>query len=224
MQLSGNIFDYFVSFWSGVLVSFTPCVYPVLPISASFIAGLNTNGRRGLGFLISLVYVFGMAVTYCGFAVFAALTGKIFGQLQNHPAVYLIVANIIIFFALVMLDVIPLPAFGADIQAKIRPKNFWTVFLFGMATGLVVGPCPAPVLGTLLFYVASKQNILHGVSLLFVFSYGVGASLILVGTFSGLLARLPRSGFWLLRIKQFCAIVLLAIAEYFLVKAGTLIF
>ena len=222
MHLSGNFFDYFVVFGAGVLVSFTPCVYPVIPMTATFIAGINTKGSKLLGFLISLLYVFGMALTYSGLAIFAVLTGKIFGRIQNNPYLFFIVANVILFFALAMLDIIPLPTLGGGLQSKIKVKNLWTVILFGMVSGLVVGPCTAPVLGTLLLYVASKQNIFHSTSLLFVFSYGVGASLILVGTFSGIVSNLPKSGPWLLRIKQLCALILFGIAEYFLIKAGTL--
>lgn len=223
MHLSGNFGDYCIAFGSGVLVSFTPCIYPVLPMTAGFIAAMNTKGSKVLGFLISLVYVLGMAITYSAFAVFAALSGKIFGQLQNHPAIYIMTANIVLLAALVMLDVIPLPIFDSG-KVKLRPRNLLGVFLFGMSSGLVVGPCTAPALGTLLAYIASKQNILHGIGLMFVFAYGVGASLILVGTFSGILASLPKSGRWLLYIKRFCALLLLGIAEYFLVKAGMLIF
>ena len=222
MNLSGNIFDYAIAFSSGVAVSFTPCVYPVIPMTASFIAGFNTQGTKWMGFFISLIYVLGMAVTYCTLAVIAALSGKVFGELQNSPVIYIIVANILIFFALVMMDWIKLPVLGWSLHHKIEKRDWWSVVLFGMATGLVVGPCTAPILATLLLYVASKQNILHGVSLLFVFSYGVGASLILVGTFSGLLSRLPKNGIWLVRIKQLCGIILLIVAEYFLVKAGML--
>jgi len=222
MPLSGNISDYFIVFWSGVLVSFTPCVYPLMPLTAGFIGGVNTRGTRIMGFWISLLYVLGMAVTYCALGAAAALSGKIFGQMQNHPAILLLVGNMLLVFALIMLDVIPLPVFGAKLKNKVRPKNLWTVFLFGLVSGLVVGPCTAPVLGTLLLFVASKQNILHGVSLLFVFSYGVGASLILVGTFSGILTSLPRSGAWLVRIKQACAGVLFIMAEYYIFRAGGL--
>lgn len=222
MNLSGNIFDYLIVYWAGVLVSFTPCVYPVMPITASFIAGVNTRGTRWMGFFISLVYVFGLALTYCALAVFAAVSGKIFGQLQNSPWVFIVVANVLIIFALVMLDVIPMPNLGKVAAGHDKPKNLWAVMLVGMASGLVVGPCTAPVLGTLLLYVASKQNIVHGTSLLFVFSYGVGTSLILLGTFSGLVGRLPKSGNWLTRVKQVSGLIMLIIAEYFLIKAGSL--
>ncbi|MCB9770980.1 MAG: sulfite exporter TauE/SafE family protein [Candidatus Omnitrophica bacterium] len=223
MHISGTLLDYLLAFGSGVLVSFTPCVYPVLPMTATFIAGMNSKGSKWFGFLISLVYVFGMALTYSAFAVFAALSGKIFGQLQNNPIIFIIVANIILIFAFVMLDIIHLPHFGKNTHKK-RPQNLWAVLLFGMSSGLVVGPCTAPALGTLLAYVASKQNIVNGVFLVFVFAYGVGASLILVGTFSGLLASLPKSGRWLLYIKRFCALILIIVAEYFLIKAGSFFF
>ncbi len=222
MELNGNFLDYFIVFWSGVLVSFTPCLYPVMPITASFIAGFNAESSKSKGFLLSVLYVFGFALTYCALGLFAALTGKVFGKVLNHPYVFLFVANMLIVFALVMLDVIKMPALGFNVQHKIEKKGLFSVVLFGMAAGLVVGPCSAPILITLLGYVASKQNIFYGTSLLFVFSYGVGISLILVGTFSGLLVRLPKSGVWLHRIKQICGIILLIIAEYFLLKAGRL--
>jgi len=219
MELQGNFFDYFIVFWAGVLVSVTPCVYPVMPLTASFIAGINTRGSKLIGFIISLIYVFGLALTYCGLAVFAALSGKMFGQIQNSPTIFFIVSSVLVFFGLVMFNVIRLPNIGFNVQHKIKAKNIWTVILFGAASGLVIGACTAPILGTLLIYIASKQNILHGISLMFVFSYGVGASLIVVGTFSGILANLPKSGAWLVRVKQFCGLVLLLAAGYYLLHA-----
>ncbi|VAW12968.1 Cytochrome c-type biogenesis protein DsbD, protein-disulfide reductase [hydrothermal vent metagenome] len=224
MQLSGNFWDYFIVYWAGVVVSFTPCVYPVMPITAGFIGGINTKGSKLMGFLLSVIYVFGIAITYCAIGIFAALSGKVFGQVQNNPYIYLVVGNILLLFALMMFDVIPLPMVGLNLTQKIKKKNIGTVVLFGIAAGLVIGPCTAPILGTLLLYVASKQNIAHAVSLLFVFSYGIGTSLILVGTFSGILANLPKSGKWLTRVKQLSGLVMLGIAEFFLIKAGTLWF
>lgn len=220
MQLTGTFTDYFVAFGAGVLVSFTPCVYPVMPITAGFIAGINTEGSRWWGFVLSLIYVLGIAITYCCLGVVAALTGQVFGALQNHPATYAVLGASFLFFGLAMLDVIKLPVLGMHLHHKIKARNVWTIILFGMASGLAVGACTAPVLGSLLVYVAKKQNVLHGVSLLFVFSYGVGASLILVGTFSGLLSSLPKSGYWLTRVKQVCGAFLIAAAGYFFAKAG----
>ncbi len=222
MQLSGNFFDYFIVFGAGVVVSFSPCVYPLMPITAGFIAGVNTTGTKLRGFIASLIYVLGLAITYSGLGMFAVLTGRLFGSIQSSPFVPLFVACVLVFFGFIMLDIISIPAFGKKFQNKIRPKNLFAVFLFGMISGLVVSPCTAPILGTLLLYISSKQNWLHSLSLLFVFSYGVGFSLILVGTFSGLLARMPKSGKWLVRIKQISAVILFLAAIYFLVKFVTL--
>ena len=218
MHFTGSFVDYIVVFTSGVLVSFTPCIYPVIPITASFIAGANTTGRRSHGFVLSLIYVLGMALVYCAMAVIAALTGKIFGQLQNSSIFYFLIALGLIFFSLVMFDKIQLPSFSFGKAHQMKVGNPWSVLLFGMIAGLIVGPCTAPVLASLLFYIAARENIVHGISLMFVFAYGVGFSLILVGTFSGLISRLPKSGLWLVRIKQVCASILLAIGIFFIYK------
>ncbi len=218
MNLSGSIFDYFIVFWAGVLTSFTPCIYPLLPLTAGFIAGANIKGNRLTAFVLSLVYVFGLAISYSILGAVAVLTGRFFGHFHSNPYMFIGIGIFLILFGLIMVDAISFPVFGVRFQNKIRPKGFWAILLFGMLSGLVVGPCTAPILGTLLLYVGSKQNIFHAVSLLFVFSYGVGFSLILVGTFSGLLARLPKSGKWLIYIKRISAIILFSAAVYFIIK------
>jgi thiol:disulfide interchange protein DsbD len=222
MNLTGTFTDYFVVFASGVVVSFTPCLYPVLPITAAVIAGVNTKGTRIAGFALSCIYVLGLAVCYGGLGVVAVLTGHFFGHLQSSPYLYFFVSAVLVLFALMMLDVVRVPFFDIGVQGKIKPRNVGGIFLLGLVAGLIVGPCTAPMLGTLLLYVASKQNLVHAISLLFVFSFGVGFSLILVGTFSGLLAKLPRSGSWLSRVKQFCAIILFLAGAIIFIKAITL--
>jgi len=223
MNFHGNIFDYFIAFGSGVVVSFTPCVYPLIPITVSVITGVNTKGSRLSGFFLSLIYVLGLAVTYSALGLVAALTGKLFGQIQNHPATYLVTGALLIFFGLVLLEVVNFPSLGIMVQQKVRPRNAAAIFVMGLASGLLVGPCTAPALGTLLWYASTKQNILHAMSLLFVFAYGVGTSLILVGTFGGLLSRMPRSGTWMVWIKKGCGVLLLVVGVYFWIKVKTLI-
>jgi len=214
-----GILEYFLVFWSGVLVSFTPCTYPLLPIVASLIAGANVKGTKLMGFILSSVFVLGMSITYCALAVFAGLTGKVFGQIQNNPFVYLAISGILVVFALAMFDVIHIPSVGVKVAGPKKPRSLWAILVFGLISGLAVGPCTAPVLGGLLVYVGSKQNIFHAASLMFVFSYGVGASLILIGTFSGLLSLLPKAGAWMVEIKKTCGIILLIVAVYFLLRA-----
>ena len=89
-----------------------------------------------------------------------------------------------------------------------------------MASGLIAGPCTAPVLGVLLAYVASTGNLFLGASLLFVFSFGMGGILLVVGTFSGVLASIPRSGNWMVVIKKTMGFFMIVLAEYFLIQAG----
>jgi len=224
VELSGKLFDYFICYWAGVLVSFTPCLYPVIPLTASFIAGINTRGTKLMGFVLSLLYVLGVSITYCTLAVLAGVTGQFFGQVQSSPFVILFIAVVLGFFALMMFDVVKVPMLGFNIQNKIKTKNVFTIILFGIAAGLIIGPCTAPILGSLLLYISSKQDILRSVSLMFVFSFGIGTSLIIVGTFSGVLSSLPKSGKWMVRVKQFCGIVLSLASLYFFIQACIRIF
>ena len=96
-------------------------------------------------------------------------------------------------------------------------------FIVGLFSGLIVGPCTAPVLAAVLVYVASRHNLLYGFSLLFVFGYGVGFLMILLGTFTGLLASIPKSGVWLNRVKKVFGWILILAAEYLLIKMGGLL-
>jgi len=213
------ILDLVFVFGAGVMVSFTPCVYPVMPLTAGCIGRANVNGTRRRGFFLSLIFVLGMACVYCALAVIASLSGQAFGLLQNQPLSYALISGVLVIFGLMMLDVLPVPGLGIRQQDCRVPGNAWTVFVMGAVSGLAVGPCTAPVLGSLLVYVASRENLLLGVLLMFIFSYGVGFSLILVGTFSGLISSMPKSGPWMNRVKRICGTVILITAVVFLLKA-----
>ena len=220
MNLQGNSLDYLGVFFGGVIVGFSPCVYPLVPVTLGFI-GVGAGGSRLRGFLLSLIYVLGLAITYSALGLIASLTGKLFGEISTHPVSFLVIGNACILAGLSFFDIIPLNLIGIPIQGRIkRTGGYVSVFLLGLASGLVAGPCTAPALGTILLYVASRQNVFYGASLLFVFAYGMGLLLILVGTFSSLLLNFPKSGAWLMRIKKACGFILIAIGEYFLIKAG----
>ncbi len=211
-----------LSFAGGVLASFTPCTYPMMPITVAFIGG-KANGSRRRGFLLSIFYVLGLSIVYSTLAVFAALTGQLFGSLTASPWVYLIVGNICLFFGLVMLEAVPLvpPGFLNNLKVtELTGHDVFTSMILGGASALVVSTCTTPILGVLLALVAAKRQIALGVGMLFSFSVGLGALVIVVGTFTGLLTSLPRSGIWMLRIQRVFGVLMILAAEYFLIKSG----
>ncbi len=211
-----------LSFTGGVLASFTPCTYPMMPITIAFIGG-KANGSRRRGFLLSIFYVLGMSIVYSALAMFAALTGRLFGALTASLWAYLIVGNICLFFGLVMLEAVPLvpPGFLNNLRVtEFRGHDVFTSMILGGASALVVSTCTTPILGVLLAVVAARHQIVLGVGMLFSFSIGLGALVIIVGTFTGLITSLPRSGIWMLRVQRVFGVLMILAAEYFLVKSG----
>lgn len=221
---AGSALAYLAVFAGGVLISFTPCIYPVLPITVGYI-GSRSGGSRGRGFFLSVSYVLGMSATYAALGSVAALSGSVFGQAAASPLVHILVGNVCILMALSLFDLFHLPAI------PFLPGNGWRkdrggiagAFAVGAVSGLVVGPCTAPVLGALLLYVGTRQNVPFGASLLFVFALGMGMLLLLAGTFTGFLAGLPRSGRWLEAVKKGFGVLLVLVGEYYLVEAGKLL-
>ena len=213
------------AYLGGILISFTPCVYPVAPITIAFI-GAHSAGSKWKGFWLSLIYVLGLAFTYTLLGGIAALSGRLFGQIQTNPWTYLLLANVCILMGLSLMGVFSLPwktpGFIAKTQQRKGTKGTFGSFIVGAASGLVVGSCTAPVLAVLLSYVAARQNTVLGMSLLFVFSLGMGTLLIVLGTFAGFLSSIPKSGKWMLIINRLSGCILLAIGEYFLINAGML--
>ncbi len=214
---------YIAVFIGGVLTSFTPCIYPMIPITVANI-GRHGGDSRLKGLSLSLFYVLGMAVTYASLGAFAALTGKLFGAASTNPILYLVIANIFIFLGLSMIDAItlPIPSFLASRQAGKKTGGYFGAFLVGLLAGTVAAPCTAPVLGVVLTFVAAKQNVVYGGTLLFVFSIGLGTLLIIVGTFAGVMSSMPKTGKWSEIIKKVFGWLMIAAGEYFLIKSGDL--
>ena len=225
-HLQGSyILSYLAVYLGGVLVSFTACIYPVIPITVGFI-GARAGGSRSKGFVLSLIYVLGMSVTYTILGAAAALSGKLFGQIQANPWTYFVIGNLCIMMGLSMLGVFRLsvrtPSFITKAQPLAKKRGWIGSFLVGAASGLVMGPCTAPVLAALLGYAATRQNVAFASSLLFVFAFGMGTLLILIGTFAGLVSSIPKSGMWMTRVNRLFGWILLGAGEYFLISAGIL--
>jgi len=214
---AGSIAAVFVVFAAGVLTSFTPCVYPMIPVTVTYIGGA-AGGNRRRAVALSMVYVLGMALIYAALGVVTALLGKQFGNFTRTPWVFGGVALILALFGVAMLGWvnIPVPGFFGKVQTEgARRGGYFGAILMGLAAGFVAAPCTAPVLGLLLVYVAKTRNVIWGGSLLFVFALGLGLLLMLVGIFSGLLASLPRAGAWMERIKVVFGVGMLLLAAWF---------
>ena len=210
------------AFLAGLLTSFTPCVYPLIPITVGII-GAKSSQTRKRGFLLSLVYVLGLSLVYAVLGAIAALSGMFFGQISTSMWAYLIVGNLFLLFGLSMLEVFSLQfTFLQKFNPSAKGSGMLTAFIFGGVSAIIAGPCTTPVLGTLLAFVASRQNVVLGVSMLFSFAFGMGFLLLIVGTFTGLLSTIPRSGAWMITIKKAFGYLMLGIGEYFILKAGQL--
>jgi len=214
IPLNENL-SYLTAFSGGILLSLTPCVYPLIPITAGYI-GASSGGSRLKGFILSLVYVSGLAVAYSLLGLAASLTGKIFGAISINPITRIATGVIVILFGLSMLDLFTFPLPNIIKAPVFKKRGYFSVFLLGLSSALLISPCVTPALGSILICLAQKKNIFYGMTLLFSFAYGMGLLLILVGTFSAVLLALPKSGKWMAYIKKACAIIIMAVGVYFI--------
>ncbi len=212
-------------FAAGVLTSFTPCIYPMIPITAAIVGGSATGDSpsRGRVAALTLTYVLGLALVYSTLGLFAGLSGTIFGTVSSNPWLYFAMANLLIFAALGMLDVIPIEVPSWLLQRAATAGSggrLAGVFIMGAMSGLVAAPCSAPVMAAVLTWVTRTKSAMLGFAYLFSFSLGMSALLVVVGFSSGVVAKLPRAGIWMVWIKRVFAIIMIGVAEYYLLKAG----
>lgn len=220
-----------IIFASGVLTSFTPCIYPMIPITLSLVGGQAATGGTGTASRWRAValtgsYVLGLALVYALLGLIAGLTGTLFGTISTNPWLYFGMANLLVLAALAMLDVIPVRLPDAVAQRAATAGNGGRVagtFIMGAASGLVAAPCGAPVMAAVLTWVSLTKSAVLGFVYLFVFSLGMTALLVVVGLSAGTLTRLPRAGAWMLWVKRLFAVVMLGVAEYYLIKMGQLL-
>ena len=210
-------------FGAGLVTSLTPCVYPMIPITAGILGGGAAEGRsRGRTIRMTLVYALGLALVYASLGVLAGMTRTLFGTVSASPWAYLLAGNFLLVFGLAMLDVFTVnaPARALQWAGRFGGGSYGGVFAMGATSGLVAAPCGAPAFGAVLTFVAATGSAVLGFTYLFVFSLGMTALLIVVGLFAGTLGALPRAGRWTLWIKRASGILLLAMAEYYFVQMG----
>jgi thiol:disulfide interchange protein DsbD len=210
-------------FGAGLLTSLNPCIYPMIPITAGTLAGVSAEGRtrrRTVG--LTLTYVSGLALFYAILGLIAGLSGSLFGSIGSSPWARLIIGNLLLVFALAMLDVIPvrIPARLSTWVGSLGGGSYPAIFLLGATSGVVAAPCGAPAFAAVLTWVATTRSAVLGFVYLFVFALGMTAVLVVVGLFSGAIAALPRAGAWMAWIQKISGVVLLLMAEYYFFKAG----
>jgi len=218
-------------FLAGVLTSLTPCIYPMIPITAAIVGGetVSAGAPRSAKLrplLLSLTYVVGLALVYAGLGLFAGMSGTMFGRISTNPWLYFAMANVLMIAALSMFDILPvrLPAgLLARASAAGTGGRFGGAFAMGAMSGLVAAPCSAPVMIAVLTWVTETRSALLGFIYLFVFSLGMCTLLVLVGVSSGAMSRLPKAGLWMVRVKKGFGILMLGVAEYYLIKMGQLL-
>ena len=215
-----------VLFGAGLATSFTPCVYPMIPITAGILGGVGSSGRsRGRTLVLTLVYVLGLALTYSILGLLAGLTGTLFGTVSSSPWALFVMGNLLLVFGLGLLDVFTVNAPGRLMawSGRLAADSTLGVFALGATSGLVAAPCGAPAFAAVLTFVSTTGSALLGFLYLFVFSLGLTALLVGVGLFSGTLAALPRAGKWMLWIKRAGGVLLLLMAEYYFVRMGSVL-
>ncbi|MBU8932839.1 MAG: thioredoxin family protein [candidate division Zixibacteria bacterium] len=206
-----------LAFLTGLLLSFSPCTYPMIPITVSVFAGQSRSVWRG--FMLSLVYVGSMAFVYGIMGLVVSLVGGVFGAWLASTPVVIGIAIIFIVFALSMFGLFELQVPSALRQmmgTKTKETGIGSSILLGIVAALVVSPCVGPFVAGILLYVALSGSPVIGFLVLFVFALGLGTLYVLVATFSSAINNLPGSGAWMESVKKFFGFILLLMALYFL--------
>ncbi len=205
------------AFGGGLLVSLTPCVYPMIAITVS-VFGAREAKSRTQAMLLSTSFVLGIVALFTPMLVIAALTGGLFGSVLSNTWV---IVGICVIFAAMAASMfgafdLTLPESVMQRFSTVGGIGYGGAFLLGMVSGLVAAPCTGPVLTSILVWISQTRSVLLGTVVGACFSIGLGIPFWLVGTFA---ISLPKGGKWMLGVKSFFGIVMLIVAFYFLKNA-----
>jgi len=218
-QLSKNfILTYILVFIAGILTSFTPCIFPMIPITLSILGHDAEKKSRLQNVTRSIFYVLGIALTYSILGVIAAASGSIFGQALANKYVISSLIGLFVLMALSMWGAFELqvPAFIRNRFGTGQSNGYFGALLMGLIAGIVASPCVGPVLVSILSFVSTTQNITLGFTLLFTYAIGLGLIFIAIGFSGNLLKKLPRSGPWMEFIKFSLGLLMIFAALYYL--------
>ena len=216
IQSKGMFLTFILIFLGGLALNLTPCVYPLIPITVSFFGGTGQEDKVRLGFK-ALSYFLGMTVMYSSLGVVAALTGGMFGAMLQHPVVVIFLAAAMVALSLSMFGLydIRIPDSLSQVGGENR-KGMIGAFLMGLTAGIIAAPCIGPFVLGLLTFVGERGDPVLGFTMFFTLAAGLGAPYVVLAMFSGGISMLPRSGMWMVWIKNVFGFILLGMAIYFL--------
>ena len=207
----------------GLLLAFTPCVLPMIPILSSIVLGGAVQQRptRGRGLALAATYVLGMSVVYTALGVAAGLSGAGLAAWLQTPWILTLFAILLALLALAMFDVFTFQM-PSGIQARLSERSsripggrYTGALVMGALSALIVGPCVAAPLAGALLYISQTGDVILGGSALFAMAWGMGVPLLIVGASSG--ALLPKAGPWMDGVKRLFGMLLLATAWWMLI-------
>lgn len=215
LEKSGLVLSLFLVFLGGLALNLTPCVYPLIPITIGYFGG-QSEGKTSRLFLMGLLFVLGMAVTYSVVGVVTSLTGAVFGALLQNPIVILIIVSIFIALSLSMFGVYEFKLPDSIVaKASATKTGLYGSFFMGLTMGVIAAPCIGPFVLGLVTYVATKGDPFFGFIMFFVLALGLGFPYLFLAIFSGKIKSLPRAGLWMEAVKHIFGLILLAMAIYF---------
>ncbi len=206
-----------VVFLGGLALNLTPCVYPMIAITVSYFGGQGGERNARRAFVSSLIYCLGIVLTYSTLGLIAALTGSLFGSALQSHVLLIGIALLLVALALSMFGLYELqpPQFLMQKATGLSSKaGYIGVFFFGAVIGVIAAPCLAPFVVALLAFVGQIGNPWLGWWLFFALALGLGLPYVVLGTFSGLLNRLPKSGTWMVSVKRVFGVALIAVAAW----------
>jgi thioredoxin:protein disulfide reductase len=204
-------------FLGGLALNLTPCVYPMIAITVSYFGGQGGERNARRAFISSLIYCLGIVLTYSTLGLIAALTGSLFGSALQSPFVLVGIALLLVALALSMFGLFefqPPQALMQKATGLSSKAGYIGVFFLGAVIGVIAAPCLAPFVVALLAFVGETGNPWLGWWLFFALALGLGLPYVVLGTFSGLLTRLPKSGMWMVWVKRIFGVALFAVAAW----------
>ncbi|MGC2310517.1 MAG: cytochrome c biogenesis protein CcdA [Candidatus Babeliaceae bacterium] len=203
-------------FLLGILMSLTPCIYPMIPITIGVLQSPN-HSSVVRNFSLALAYTLGISTTFALLGVLAACGSLHFGQLLGSPFFVAFICIFLLYLAFSMFGFYELyiPRFLQPKSHNVKQGSYLSAFIFGVMSGSFTSPCLSPGLMLLLSVCATIGHKLYSFLLLFFFGLGLGLPLLIIGTFTSSLQLLPRAGMWMIEVKRLFGFLLIGLALYY---------